>query len=106
MPRQVSVRTDNKPLKAREMVAWIKANVPPESRPNQSPLEAACWFCAYQEATDVVEFSMRELAQLLQSGHPGYKRLCDIDNYIDAYDTRDDLIAAMYDFWKNGDHEE
>lgn len=122
MPRQVSVPKDKPlkaldlpegvgrngkafPMEARGMVAWIKRHVPPEYRPNQSPLEAACWFCAYQEATEVADFSTREVAHMLQHGTPGYKRLCDIDSYIDGYETRDDLIATMYDFWKTGETE-
>lgn len=91
----------NKPS-ARAMVAWIKKNVPPKSRPDQTPLEAACWFCAYHEALDLRDFSTREIAHFLQGGMPGYKLLLDIDRFIDAYETRDDLIAAMTDFWKNG----
>lgn len=87
-------------LTALGFVAWIERNVPQRKRPGQTPLQAACWYWAWQEAETYAEETTRHVAQMLLHGHPGYSTLAHVAEALDGLDTEDEVLAAMREFWQ------
>lgn len=72
-------------LTADGLISWLMAN-DPESGHATKALQAACWFCAYQDAAAFLESAgTKDLARIFQDGHPGCKTIQDVNDFLEGY---------------------
>lgn len=96
------------PLSGKGVVDWISTNAGHLLREGQSPLDAALWFIAMEDARMVFEtWRYKDLAAAILSGHPiggPYKKLRDLDDWLrvrlegldgNAEATRMAVLAAL-----------
>lgn len=86
-------------LTAEGFVAWIADHVPQSKRPGQTPLQAACWYWAYEEALVLSEETTRHVAQHLLTPHPGYSALQHVQEQLYGLDDEQEVIEALCVFW-------
>lgn len=101
------------------LLDWHEQNIPSDSEYHEKPLEAACWWAAYQEARVMQETNRtKDLAQFLIAGYDAlatHDRLREslstmvqekedeLQGDKDAHaKTREHILRSLRNFWLEG----
>lgn len=95
-------------------VAWVESHLSPDrlrQMGHDTPLNALCWWLAYQAAEEAMDCNRRELADLFRNGFDGYKTAEDVQGWLDDhrkdFDNNEEAEVwvenALTEFFLDGD---
>ena len=82
---------------AKDVVKWIKTNVPKDQLGSENSSAAAMWFCAVQRAEGFSDFRLKDFAHMLIDGYPALE-MSDLTYDLQApYEDEPELVPEVED---------